>query len=58
MRAPERRRDNPVRLAKAVATLDMLSAGRVMVTFGAGMAPGRDLAPLLYKLANSSIVCT
>ncbi len=31
---------NPVRLAKAVATLDVLSAGRVMVTFGAGMAPG------------------
>jgi alkanesulfonate monooxygenase SsuD/methylene tetrahydromethanopterin reductase-like flavin-dependent oxidoreductase (luciferase family) len=31
---------NPVRLAKAVATLDVLSGGRVMVTFGAGMAPG------------------
>jgi probable F420-dependent oxidoreductase len=31
---------NPVRLAKAVATLDVVSAGRVIVTFGAGMAPG------------------
>ena len=31
---------NPVRLAKAIATLDVLSGGRVMVTFGAGMAPG------------------
>ena len=31
---------NPVRLAKAVATLDVLSGGRVMVTFGTGMAPG------------------
>jgi alkanesulfonate monooxygenase SsuD/methylene tetrahydromethanopterin reductase-like flavin-dependent oxidoreductase (luciferase family) len=31
---------NPVRLAKAVATLDVLSGGRVMVTFGTGMAAG------------------
>ena len=31
---------NPVRLAKAVATLDVVSGGRVIVTFGAGMAPG------------------
>ncbi len=29
-----------MRLAKAVATLDVLSGGRVIVTFGAGMAPG------------------
>jgi len=31
---------NPVRLAKAIATLDVLSGGRVMVTVGTGMAPG------------------
>jgi probable F420-dependent oxidoreductase len=35
---------NPVRLAKAIATLDVLSGGRVMVTFGAGMAPGEFTA--------------
>ena len=31
---------HPVALAKAVATLDLLSGGRVTVTFGAGMAEG------------------
>jgi probable F420-dependent oxidoreductase len=31
---------NPVRLAKALSTLDQLSGGRVMVTVGTGMAPG------------------
>jgi probable F420-dependent oxidoreductase len=30
---------HPVALAKAIATLDVMSSGRVMATFGVGMAP-------------------
>jgi probable F420-dependent oxidoreductase len=35
---------HPVVLAKALATLDLLSGGRVIVSFGAGMAPGEFAA--------------
>jgi probable F420-dependent oxidoreductase len=35
---------HPVALAKAVSTLDMLSGGRVTLTFGAGMAAGEFAA--------------
>ncbi|MGY1771909.1 TIGR03619 family F420-dependent LLM class oxidoreductase [Blastococcus sp. SYSU D00813] len=35
---------HPVALAKAVATLDVLSGGRVTLTFGVGMAPGEFAA--------------
>jgi probable F420-dependent oxidoreductase len=35
---------HPVALAKAVSTLDVLSSGRVMLTFGVGMAPAEFAA--------------
>jgi probable F420-dependent oxidoreductase len=35
---------HPVPLAKAVSTLDVLSSGRVMLTFGVGMAPAECAA--------------
>ena len=35
---------HPVALAKAISTLDVLSNGRVMLTFGVGMAPGEFAA--------------
>ena len=35
---------HPVALAKAISTLDVLSSGRVMLTFGVGMAPGEFTA--------------
>ncbi|HEY6533485.1 MAG TPA: TIGR03619 family F420-dependent LLM class oxidoreductase [Acidimicrobiales bacterium] len=35
---------HPVELAKSIATLDVLSGGRAMATFGVGMAPGESAA--------------
>jgi len=35
---------HPVALAKAISTLDVMSGGRVMLTFGVGMAPGEFAA--------------
>jgi probable F420-dependent oxidoreductase len=35
---------HPVAFAKAVSTLDVMSSGRVMLTFGVGMAPGEFAA--------------
>jgi probable F420-dependent oxidoreductase len=35
---------HPVAFAKAVSTLDVMSGGRVMLTFGVGMAPGEFAA--------------
>ncbi len=43
---------HPVDLAKAVSTLDVLSGGRVTLTFGVGMAPGEFAAlgvPFEYR---------
>ena len=47
---------NPVELAKAVATLDVLTDGRVMCTFGAGYTEG-EFAAVGAEFARRGQVC-
>ena len=47
---------NPVELAKAIATLDVLTGGRVMCTFGAGYTEG-EFAAVGAEFARRGAVC-